>query len=146
MEQNHETLTREVSSLKGTVGRVEQNQVHAEELNKLRFASLDTAVGTLTTDLKGFMSRIENIISGEIETAQSKQGKAILADYQRWHDEVDAKLATVYTPEQRMEIERRLDSHDKFETQGRLLARIGVLMLTSNVIAIIAAIAAVIKP
>src|SRR5689334_18000737 len=92
LEANHKALTNEVSSLAGTVARVELNQQHAEELNKLRFTSLDTAVSTLSSDLKGFMARIEGMISGEVDTQQSRQGRELVADYQKWRGEVDDAL------------------------------------------------------
>ena len=127
METKYDDLATEVGSLKATITRVEVNQKHAEELNTLRFSALDTAVGTVGTKLDAFMERIDKLITGETQTAQSKQ---MLDDYQRWREDVDT----------------RLDRHDTFETQGRLLGRIAVLLVTSNVIAIIAAIAALAKP
>lgn len=145
IERRQDNIETEVRTLASTVGRVEQNQVHAAELNKLRFDALDMGVKTLTADLTGFMARIDGIISGEIETAQSKRGAELVKDYMEWRDGVDARLASLYTPEQKARIEERLDSHDKFEAQGRLLARIGVLLVSSNVIAIIAGIAAILK-
>lgn len=129
MEEKHDDLAREVAGLTTTVGRVELNQKHAEELNTLRFSALDTAVRTIDTKLEQFMARIEGIITGEIQTAQSKQGAEILGEYQVWRTSVEA----------------RLDKHDTFETQGRLLGRIAVLLFTSNVIAFIAALAALVK-
>jgi len=130
MEEKHDDLAREVQGLTATVARVELNQTHAAELNGLRFSALDTAVGTLTGNLAAFMSRIEGIISGEIVTAQSKTGAEMVEDYRKWRDEV----------------EDRLNAHDKFETQGRLLGRIAVLLVTSNLIAFVAAIAAFVRP
>lgn len=130
MEEKYDDLAREVASLTGTVARVESNQTHAEKLNELRFNALDTALSTVSGKLDGFMTRVESIITGEVETAQSKQGAALVADYQRW----------------RADVEERLDKHDTFETQGRLLGRIAVLLFTSNVIAFVAALAALMKP
>lgn len=112
LEKNH-------NSLAGTVQLIEQNQRHAEELNKMRFDSLETAVKGVGTDLKGFMARIEGMISGEIDTAQSREGRAILADYKKWREEVDTTL-----------------------DQVRFLGRLSVLLVSSNVLAIVAAIVA----
>jgi hypothetical protein len=92
MEQNHESLSREFTLLAGTVSRMEQNQVHAEELNKLRFNSLDTSVHGVSVDLKGFMARIEGMISGEIETAQGRQGRELVDDYRRWREEISEQV------------------------------------------------------
>lgn len=130
LEQNHEALVGQVVSLAGTVARVELNQQHAEELNKLRFGALDQAVGSIAEKLDTFMARVEGVITGEVQTAQSRRGQELVADYQQW----------------RAGVEDRLDKHDRFETQGRLLGRIAVLMVTSNLIAIIAAVAAFMKP
>ena len=129
LEANHESLTREVSSLAGTIARVEQNQNHAEELNKLRFTSLDTAVGSLTADLKGFMARIESLISGEADTAQTREGRERYADYTKWRGEVDDAL------EKQAVLTGRLD----------LLGRLAVIVISTNVLAIAAAIYAVVN-
>jgi hypothetical protein len=130
MEEKHDDLASEVRGLTATVARVELNQGHAEEVNRLRFGALDTAINGVGTKLEAFMGRIEGIITGEIQTAQSKTGTEMVEDYRKW----------------RTDVEQRLDNHDKFETQGRLLGRIAVLLVTSNVIAIVAAIAAIVRP
>jgi hypothetical protein len=130
MEEKHDDLAREVQGLTATVARVELNQTHAAELNTLRFSALDTAVGGIGGKLDNFINRIEGIVSGEIVTAQSKSGAEMVEDYRTW----------------RSGVEDRLDRHDKFETQGRLLGRIAVLLVTSNLIAFVAAIAAFVRP
>jgi len=124
MEEKHDDLAREVGALTTTVGRVELNQRHAEELNTLRFGALDTAVKSIDETLGRFMGRIEGFISGEVETTQARAGREMVRDYEAWREKVNG----------------RLEAHDKFETQGRLLGRIAVLLVASNVIAIIAAI------
>lgn len=113
LERNHNTLA-------GTVQLIEANQRHAEELNKMRFESLETAVKGVGTDLKGFMLRIEGMISGEVETVQSREGRALVADYKKWREKVDTTL-----------------------DQVRLMGRLGVLLVTSNLLAIAAAIYAI---
>jgi hypothetical protein len=99
LERNHEDLAastaREFAQLSGTISRVEQNQTHAEELNKLRFGALDTAVSTLSADLKGFMSRIESLISGETETAAARQGRELVEDYKSWRREITMQVDTL---------------------------------------------------
>jgi transcriptional regulator with XRE-family HTH domain len=145
MEQKHEDLAREVGVLSSTVARVEQNQTHAAELNKLRFDSLDTGIGSVKDTLDRFMGRVEGIITGEIQTAQTKTGQEMVADYVKWRKETDERLSRTSTPEWRDEVEKRLDSFDKFETQGRLLGRITVILLGGNAIAIIGVIAALLK-
>lgn len=129
MEQNHERLSRDVSNLTGTVARVELNQTHAEKLSEVRFGALDQSVALIGSKLDNFMSRVEGIITGEISTAQMKQGEAIMVDYQQW----------------RSRVEDRLDSHDKFEIQARFLARLGVLILTTNVVSLLVAVVAFLK-
>lgn len=89
IEGRYEELAGQVTSLASTVARVEQNQEHATELNKLRFDSLDSGLKLLQTDLKGFMARIEGVITGEISTAQTRAGQELVADYQKWRAEVD---------------------------------------------------------
>lgn len=92
MEENHAVLAKEVGTLTGTVARVELNQRHAEELTKLRFDAIDTSLGTVTGKLDSFVTRIEGIITGEITTAQSKQGAEIMADYQKWRASVEERF------------------------------------------------------
>lgn len=98
-EERHEDLAKEVAGLTATMGQVVQNQKHAEELNELRFKAQNTAVSQLDThitdvahDLKGFMLRIDGIISGEVETVQTRQGQAIIADFMSWRKGVDSRV------------------------------------------------------
>src|SRR6478752_4035051 len=79
MEAAHDALGREVASLSDTIQRVELNQQHAYELNDLRFKSLDTAVGAIGTKLDSFMARMEGIITGEVQTAQAKNGERLVS-------------------------------------------------------------------
>src|SRR4051812_45041233 len=84
MEQRHEALEGEVRILAQTVGRVEQNQIHVAELNKLRFDALDTGQRALGGQLADFIKRIESIMTGEVETQATRQGQEIVADYREW--------------------------------------------------------------
>ncbi len=88
-----ERLEAEVSTLTVTVARIEQNQAHATELNKLRFDALDMGLKSLGGQLTDFIKRIDGMISGEVETAQTRQGAALVADYQKWRGEVEDDLA-----------------------------------------------------
>ena len=144
IERRQNDIETEVRTLALTVGRVEQNQNHAAELNKLRFDAIDTGVKTLTTDLTGFMARIDGIITGEVETAQTKQAAAMVADYVKWRGEVDRRLAALYTEDEKERIEERLERHDRFETEGRLIARLVVVTFGGNVLAVAAALWALI--
>ena len=93
MESRQDSIEQEVRTLAATVARVEQNQEHATELNKLRFDALDTGLKSLSGQLTDFIKRIDGMISGEVETTQAREGRALVADYQRWRDEVDADRA-----------------------------------------------------
>lgn len=125
MEVKHEDLAKEVAGLTATTGQVVLNQKHAEDINELRFKSLDTAVGLIGTDLKGFMARVEGILSGDIQTASSRQGLAVIEDYNAWRKEVDA----------------RLDASDTREA-----GRKGVLSALSGAKGIILMVAAILSP
>lgn len=92
MEVKHEDLAKEVAGLTATTGQVVLNQQHAEAINELRFKSLDTAVGQIGGKLDVFISRVEGILSGDIQTASSRQGLAIVEDYNSWRKDVDARL------------------------------------------------------
>lgn len=129
IEARHETLETEVRNLTVTVGRVETNQAHAEELNKLRFDSQKTSLDTLGAKLDQFIARIDGIISGEVQTAQTRQGQELLAEWTEWRKETSEKLS----------------QHDEFQTQGKLLGRIVAFIGIGNVIAIVAALAAAAK-
>jgi hypothetical protein len=95
MESRHEDLAKEVATLTVTTGQIVLNQKHAEDLNELRFKSLDSAVGLLATDLKGFMTRIDGIITGETETIQARQGRELVADYMTWRKATDQRLTII---------------------------------------------------
>lgn len=95
-----ERLERDLSSLTGTVSLIERNQQHAEQLNKLRFDSLDKVVDALHGDLKAWMTRMEGVFTGEVQTAAARdlktakdtaerEGATVMADWTRWRAEVD---------------------------------------------------------
>jgi len=145
MEQKHEDLAREVGVLSSTVARVEQNQTHAAELNKLRFDSLDTGIGGVKDTLDRFMGRVEGIITGEIQTAQTKTGQELVADYVKWRKETDERLSRTSSPEWRGQIEERLDAQDVRNGKLDLLGRMVVILVGGNALAIFAAIYAALK-
>lgn len=124
LEEKHDELARHVAGLTGTVARIELNQGHAAELNKLRFDALDTGLVAVNSKLDAFMARIESIITGETVPATARQGQELVAEYQRW----------------RATVEERFDKHDADQTQTRLtIARWGgglaVLAITVNIAA-----------
>ncbi len=90
-----ERLETEVMSLTASVQRVEINQEHAETLNKVRFEGLGTSIQLIGGKLDAFMARIEGLIDGTIETSQTRQGAALVADYQAWRREVEDDLAVL---------------------------------------------------
>ena len=125
-----ERLEHNYGELAATVSRVEITLQHGDELNRLRFASLEGAINStgkdiakVSTDLEGFMARIEGLISGEIQTSATRQGAELVADYQKWRREVDNDRSRL-----------------------ALIGRIAVLLVTSNVLAWAAAIYAVTRP
>jgi predicted transcriptional regulator len=134
MEQRQDDQAREMTTLAGAVARVEDNVKHQAELNKLRFDSLDTATVTIRETLERFMGRINAIISGEVRLPTSE---ALLKDWSEWREEVEKRQAAS---------EDRLAEQAVLNGQVRLLGRIAVLLVTSNVIAIFAGIAAFLKP
>lgn len=129
MEQNHEALAKEVASLAGTVARVELNQAHAAELNKLRFDSLDTSIGGVSATLDRFMGRINAIVSGEVKLPQAQQGEKLVADYLAWREAVDSDR----------------EDQEVLNGQVRLVGKIAVLLISTNFLAIIAAIYALLN-
>lgn len=103
MEVRHEDLAKDVATLTATTAQVVQNQKHAEELNELRFKSLDQHVGSLGSDLKGFMNRMEGIMTGDIKTAAARDleeakavaerdGGKIMAEWTEWRRDTDRRL------------------------------------------------------
>ena len=141
LEERQGIVETRVSELGAVVARVEQNQVHAAELNKLRFDSLDTGVKGVTDTLERFMGRINAIVSGEVKLPQAAQGEKLVADYQEWRKGVDSKLGTIYTSEQRRDIETRLDRHENTLAQVSLVGKIVVVLLSGNALAILGGIA-----
>lgn len=123
MEKKHEELAKEVASLAGTVARVEQNQVHAAELNKLRFDALDLSIGNVGATLERFMGRINAIVAGEVKMPQAEEGERLVADYQAWRKEVDTDR----------------EEQAVLNGQVRLLGKLAVILVTSQVLAIVAA-------
>lgn len=89
IEARQDDQARGMQSLSSTVERIELNQMHATELNKLRFDALEGGVKTLDSNLSRFMARIEGILDGSIPTLSSKQGQAIVDDFTKWRGIVD---------------------------------------------------------
>ncbi len=130
MEQNHEALAGVVANLAGTVARVELNQTHQAELNKLRFDALDTGVGTVKDTLERFMGRINAIVTGEVKLPQAEQGERLVSDYLAW----------------RKEIETRLDAQDVRNGKIDLLGKIAVILVGGNVLGLIVSVISLLKP
>ena len=112
----------EFRSMSAAVARLSQNQDHATELSKLRFDALETGQRAIGAQLTSFMQRVEGLISGEVQTEQTRQGREMVDDYQRWRRDVDGDRAKV-----------------------ALLGRLGVLLISTNVIAIVVAIGAAVS-
>lgn len=125
MEQRHEELAKEFSSLASTVGRIELNQSHQTELNKLRFDALDKSMTDLDATLSTFMARINAIITGEVKLPQTASGEQLIADYREWRENTD----------------RRLDAQDVLVGQMKLLGRLAAVLVGSNALAVIGTLA-----
>lgn len=132
IEQSHEALAGQVTSLAGTVARVELNQTHQAELNKLRFDALDTGLGTVKDSLERFMGRINAIVAGEVKLPGSE---AMMAEHLKWRGTVDAKLEAS---------EGKLDEQAVLNGQIKLLGRLAVLLVGGNVFGLVIAIVALI--
>lgn len=125
-ERNHAALAKDVASLAGTVERVALNQQHSDELTKLRFDSLDTGLGTLKDTLDRFMGRINALITGEVRMPQAEQ---MVNEYLAWRASVD----------------KALDDQAVMNGQVRLLGKLAVLLITSNIASIAVAIFALVE-
>jgi hypothetical protein len=119
IEGRQDSIELEVRTLAATVGRVELNQQHATELAKLRFDAIDNGMKAGFAELGVFQQRIEGILDGTIQTQQQRQGAEMVADYLTWRKKVDVYM-----------------------TQGSLLGRLAVILVSTNVIAIVVAITA----
>lgn len=100
MEARQDSTEREVRALSATVSRVEANQEHASELNKLRFDALDKGMQSIDAQFKQFndqqfkpfVARIEGILTGEIETLQAKQGRETIKAYEVFRDDITDRV------------------------------------------------------
>lgn len=141
MEISHEALAREVGVLTTTISRVEMNQNHAEELNKLRFDALGNTLSGIETKIGTFITRVEGILSGEISTAQSKVNQDLLSDYRQWRGRVDAALSGIDDYEKfRDGTNERLEEAIELRTQVRLLGRIAIFATGGSLLGTILAI------
>jgi hypothetical protein len=126
IEQRQDGIEAEVRTLADSVSRVALNQTHQSELNKLRFDSLDASINNVGATLERFMARINSIITGEIQLPQSV---SLMTDWRDWREEVD----------------KDRDGQAVLNGQVRLLGRLAVLLVTSQLAAIIVALYALIK-
>lgn len=92
MENRQDNMETAIASLAATVSRVETNQQHAEELNKLRFDSLGKSMDNIGGTLSQFIGRIEGIIDGTVETNQTRQAASVMSDYLRWRERVETHI------------------------------------------------------
>ena len=112
----------EFRSMASAVARLTQNQEHATELSKLRFDALETGQRAIGAQLTAFMQRVEGLITGEVQTEQTRQGREMVEDYQAWRRDVDGDRARL-----------------------SLLGRLAIIALGGNALAIAAAVYAAIK-
>src|SRR5690349_5965607 len=95
METRQDNMETALHSLSATVARVETNQTHAEELNKLRFDSQKTSIDTMAGKLDAFIARIDGIIDGTVETAQTRQAKEVMAEYRAFVGDTKTRLGNL---------------------------------------------------
>lgn len=129
MEEKYDALAGQFSTLAQTVTVIAREQGHQDQLASERHDNLKEKLAGVSAMLSGFMARVEGMIDGSIQTAQSRQGAELVADYQRWRARVDDTL----------------DQQAVLNGQVRLLGRIAVLLASTNVLALFAAIYAVVK-
>lgn len=111
IESRQDDQGRALAALSGTVERVELNQRHAEELNKLRFDALDASLSLHAGKLDNFMTKIDNILTGVTELPAAREGREMVSDYKIWRQGVDTTL-----------------------TQTRLWGRIATVLASSGVL------------
>ena len=133
IEARQDTIESKVTDLASVVSRVEQNQTHAREIDELRYKTLNTAIENLGATLNAFMGRVNAIISGEVRLPGNE---ALMKEWRDWRDSVNAKLELS---------EAKLDEQAVLNGQVRLLGKLAVLLVSGNVLAIIAAVAAILK-
>jgi hypothetical protein len=100
MDQRQDNVEAQVRDLATTVARVESNMNHSAEVSKLHFESIENGQRLLSSQLTDFVRRTEGIISGEIETAQTRAGREMVTDYIEWRKTVDAELRRLSEREQ----------------------------------------------
>jgi len=142
MEARQDTIEGKVNDLAAIVTRVELNQQHATELATLRFNAVDTAVHTIDATLERFMGRINAIVAGEVKLPQAVQSEEIVKDFIAWRKTVDERISQTPRSEWREQVEDRLDKQDIRNGRLDLLGKLAVMLLGSNLLAIIGAIAA----
>lgn len=121
---------------------LEMRQAHAEELNKLRFGSLEASVAVLSSDLKAFMIRIESVLSGELDTTATRQSAAERAEWQAWRRSVDADRFRIAA----VDLDKVEEDRERFAVQsGRLdlLGRLAVILIGTSGAALVAALYAI---
>jgi hypothetical protein len=123
---------------------LEMRQAHAEELNKLRFGSLEASVASLASDLKLFMVRIEAVLSGELDTNATRQTRNERAEWQDWRRAVDSdrtRIAAVDLDQ----VEKDREAFAVLQGQLNQLGRIALILVGGNALAIVAAVYAIIQ-
>lgn len=85
MEARQDTTENELRNLTASVIRVEQNQVHATDLNKLRFDALQAGIEQVGSTLTEFVKRMDSLLTGETQTTQTRQ---LMTEYTEFVKEV----------------------------------------------------------
>jgi hypothetical protein len=119
IETRHETLEGEVRALTNTVGRLEQNQLHGQELARLRFDAIDVGVRTNNAMLTDFIHKLDGIVTGDVKTYAARE---LDTDWTVWRSAVD----------------KDRQNATEFITQGRFLGRLVLIVLSTNILALAA--------
>lgn len=88
METRQDTMESKVTDLTAVVTRVEQNQNHVAELNKLRFDALDTGVKTVDTKVSAFITRMEGLLTGEVQSHATEE-------YAKFRNSTESRLEAI---------------------------------------------------
>jgi hypothetical protein len=95
MEQRQDKMEASLNELQVVTARVESNQKHADEIAGLRHDALKTGLDALGNTVGIFITRIEGIIDGSIQTTQTRQAQEIMAAYVQFRDKTLERLDNV---------------------------------------------------
>lgn len=101
-QDNQETQLRELASV---TAEIRLGVQHGGELSKLRFDAIEGGLNTQRIMLSDFIKRMEGLISGETQTAQSKQ---LLEEYSKFRTNTTERLDAIEDRTARIDAEEVL--------------------------------------